>query len=132
MSGKQPEEVENDFFESLINGDVGKLRQVIADDIVLIDVMTGSEVSGLELTEILRSGQLRFSSIDRIEFKVRNYQGVAIITGRTVMTGAYQGQQFRINSRYTHVFVKEDRSWRMVSAQGTPITLSGREADAPK
>ena len=122
MSGTQPEEVESDFFESLINSDVGKLRQVIADDIVLIDVLTGSEVSGSELAEILGSGHLRFNSINRIEFKVRNYDGVAIITGRTVMAGAYQGQQFTINSRYTHVFGKQEESWRMLSAQGTPIT----------
>jgi ketosteroid isomerase-like protein len=122
MSGKQPEEVEREFFKSLTNSDVDKLRQVLADDMILIDVMSGSEVSGWELVEVLRSKTLRFSSIDRIDFKIRNYRNVAIITGQTMMTGAYQGQEFKINSRYTHVFVKVDDSWRMVSAQGTPIT----------
>lgn len=125
MSEKQPEEVESDFFESLINGDVDKFRRIVGNDIVLIDVMSGAEVSGSELAEVLQSGRLRFDSIDRIKFKVRTYEGVAIITGQTVMAGAYEGQQFRINSAYTHVFVKKDGengSWRMVSAQGTPVT----------
>ena len=122
MQEKQPEEVENSFFESLISSDAGKLRKIVSDDIVLIDVMSGSEVSGPELAEILRSGHLRFSSIDRIGFKVRTYGTVAVITGQTVMAGAYQGQQFTINSAYTHVFVKEKTSWRLVSAQGTPMT----------
>ena len=122
MSEKRPDEVESDFFESLISSDVSRLRKIVSDDIVLIDVMSGSEVSGLELAEVLQSGHLRFNSIDRIGFKVRTYNGVAIITGQTVMAGAYEGQQFRINSAYTHVFVKENESWRMVSAQGTPIT----------
>lgn len=124
MSEKQPEEVESDFFESLIRSDAAKLRKIVSDDIVLIDVMSGSEVSGPELAEVLKSGHLTFNSIDRIGFRVRSYEGVAIITGQTVMAGAYAGLQFRINSAYTHVFVKENKSWRMVSAQGTPVTSS--------
>ena len=125
MSEQQPEQVENDFFESLMKSDLGKLRQIVSDDIVLIDVMSGTEVSGSQFAEVLQSGSLKFDSIDRIEFKVRHYNGVAIITGQTVMVGAYEGQQFQINSAYTHVFVKENKSWRMVSAQGTPRTQSG-------
>jgi ketosteroid isomerase-like protein len=122
MSEKQPEDFENEFFESLISSDVEKLRKIVSDDVVLIDVMSGSEVSAPQLAEVLQSGHLKFDSIDRIGFKVRTYEGVAIITGQTVMAGAYDGQQFRINSAYTHVFVKENNSWRMASAQGTPIT----------
>lgn len=122
MSESQPEQVEYAFFESLIKGDVGNLRKIVSDDIVLIDVMSGTEVSGSQFAEVLQSGSLKFDSIDRIGFKVRHYNGVAIITGQTVMVGAYEGQQFQINSAYTHVFVKENKSWRMVSAQGTPRT----------
>ena len=122
MSEQQPEQAESAFFESLTKGDVDKLRQIVSEDIVLIDVMSGTEVSGSQFAEVLQSGSLKFDSIDRIGFRVRNYNGVAIITGQTVMVGAYEGQQFQINSAYTHVFVKEDKRWRMVSAQGTPMT----------
>ena len=124
MSEKQPEEVEHDFFDSLTHGDVGKLRELISDDLVLIDVMSGSEVSGSQLAEVLQRGHLRFDSIDRISFRTRSYDAVAIITGQTVMAGAYEGRQFRINSAYTHVFIKENGGWRLVSAQGTPVTAA--------
>lgn len=124
MSEKRPEEVEHDFFVSLTHGDVGKLRELISDDLVLIDVMSGSEVSGLQLAEVLQRGHLRFDSIDRISFRTRSYDAVAIITGQTVMAGAYEGRQFRINSAYTHVFIKENDGWRLVSAQGTPVTAA--------
>ena len=127
MSEQRPDEVENDFFDALTRSDVGKLRRLISDDIVLIDVMSGSEVSGAQLAEVIQQGQLKFDSIDRIRFKTRTYEAAAIITGQTVMTGAYNGQPFRINSAYTHVFIKEEDGWRMVSAQGTPIT----SADQP-
>ena len=128
MSERRPEEVENDFFDALISSDIGKLHKTISDDIVLIDVMSGSEVSGTELAEVLLRGHLRFGSIDRIRFKVRNYEDLAIITGQTVMAGAYDGKQFKINSAYTHVFIKENENWRMVSAQGTPMTVPSPSA----
>ena len=124
MSEKQPEEVESTFFESLISGDAVGLQRIVSNDVVLIDVMSGSEVSGPQLAEVLRSGSLKFHSIERLGFNVRVYGEVAIITGQTVMEGNFEGQQFKINSAYTHVFVKENQSWRMVSAQGTPVTSS--------
>ena len=124
MSEKQPEDVENDFFESLISSDVDRLQRIVSSDVVLIDVMSGSEVSGQQLEELIQSGHLKFHSIERLGFNVRIYGNVAIITGQTVMAGEFDGQQFKINSAYTHVFVKENESWRMVSAQGTPVTSS--------
>jgi len=121
MNEQKPEEAEKEFFDSLTSSDIGKLRNVVSEDIVLIDVMSGGEVSGKQLAEVLQSGHLKFDSIERLGFRVRSYSDVAIITGQTVMTGAYEGQPFKINSAYTHVFLKDNHSWRMVSAQGTPI-----------
>jgi ketosteroid isomerase-like protein len=122
MNEKQPEAVETEFFEALVNSDVDKFHQIVAHDIVLIDVMSGTEVSGAELANLLKSGDLRFISIDRIAFRVRIYGNAAIITGQTFMAGTFAGHEFKLKSAYTHVFVKESLSWRMVSAQGTPVT----------
>ena len=124
MSKTQPEEVENEFFQALINGDVESLVRVLATNFVLIDMMTGSEVSAKALTDLIRLAQLRFQTIDRTKFTVRLYGTTAVITGRTEMTGWYEGQQFNVTSRYTHVLVRQNEHWRMVSAQGTQIVAS--------
>ena len=121
MSKQPPEEVEREFFDALTSADVESLVRVLTGDFVLIDVMTGSEVSGQDLVEVVRSAQLRFETIDRTEFKVRTYGTTAVITGRTEMSGWYEGQEFRVTSRYTHVLVQQSDTWRMVSAQGTQI-----------
>lgn len=71
MSKQPPEEVDREFFEALINADVASLDRILASDFVLIDVMTGSEVSGETLTELVRLAQLRFHTIDQTEYKVR-------------------------------------------------------------
>lgn len=122
MSKQSPEAVEQEFFTALIKADVASLRRVLADDFLLIDVMTGSEVPKAALLEVVGGGQLRFERIDRGEHRVRLYATTAVITGRTEMQGRFGDQTFHTRSRYTHVFVYEGEQWRMVSAQGTQIT----------
>ena len=121
MSEERPEQVDQEFFVALINADMKTLDRVVSRDFLMIDVMTGSEVSKAALLEAIESRSLRFNHIDRAELKVRDFGKTAVITGRTKMFGSYAGQPFRVNSRYSHVFVRCDDHWEMVSAQGTQI-----------
>jgi len=121
MSEESPEQVEHEFFVALINADTKTLDRVLSRDFLMIDVMTGSEVSKAALLEAIEARSLRFEHIDRAELKVRDFGKTAVITGRTRMFGSYAGQPFRVNSRYSHVFVRGDDHWEMVSAQGTQI-----------
>jgi ketosteroid isomerase-like protein len=116
-----PLAAEQQFFSSLIAGDVGALDRILADDFLLIDVMTGSEVKKPDLLAVVGSGQLKFEAIQPAESQVRLYGTTAVITGRTQMSGRFGETPFTVSSRYTHVFVKEQSQWRIVSAQGTQI-----------
>ena len=116
-----PQSTEQQFFNSLIGSDVGALDRILSDDFLLIDVMTGSEVRKPDLLAVLRSGQLKFEAIKPIESQVRHYGITAVITGRTEMSGRFGETPFTASSRYTHVFVKDQDQWRLVSAQGTQI-----------
>ena len=116
-----PLAAEQQFFSSLIGGDVGALDRILGDDFLLIDVMTGSEVKKPDLLAVLRSGQLKFEAIDPLESHVRLYGITAVITGRTRMRGRFGEAPFTASSRYTHVFVRDQDQWRLVSAQGTQI-----------
>ena len=116
-----PLAAERQFFSSLIGGDVGVLDRILGDDFLLIDVMTGSEVKKPDLLAVLKSGQLKFEAIKPMEPQVRLYGITAVITGRTQMSGRFGEMPFTASSRYTHVLVKEQGQWRLVSAQGTQI-----------
>src|SRR5262245_6581305 len=119
-----PDSTEQAYFAALLDGDAATLRELLSEDFLLIDVLTGSEVQRDALIEPIGAGQLGFDQIERAEHRVRMYGPVAIITGRTDMHGRYLGQPFGARSRYTHVFVAEGERWRMVSAQGTQIAPS--------
>ncbi len=116
-----PLAAERQFFSSLIDSDVESLDRILGDDFLLIDVMTGSEIAKSDLLAVLRSGQLKFAAIEPVESQVRLYGITAVITGRTRMSGRFGETPFTASSRYTHVFVKEQNQWRLVSAQGTQI-----------
>jgi hypothetical protein len=116
-----PKEVEQTFFSALIQSNHTDLDRILADDFILIDVMTGAEVPRSALLEIIQSGQLKFETIEPSEVHVRRYPGAAIITGRTEMHGWFADAPFAAHSRYTHVYVQQQSQWRLASAQGTPI-----------
>ena len=112
---------EDRFFGALLRGDGEALRALLTPDFILVDVMTGSEIPGSVLADLVGGRQLVFEVVDRIDARVRTYGSAAVVTGQTRMRGRYQDQSFSAHSRYTHVYVRADGGWRLASAQGTPI-----------
>ncbi len=55
------------------------------------------------------------------EFDVRLYGDTALLSGRTHMTGKYDGKGFESNYRYIDIYVRRDGAWKIVSVQITKI-----------
>ena len=53
------------------------------------------------------------------EFEVRLYGDVALLSGRTHMTGRYDGKEFESNYRYIDIYVRRNGVWKIVSVQVT-------------
>ena len=115
---------EDAFFGALLRGDGNALRAVLTADFLLIDVMSGSELPGDVLIDLVGSRQLRFESVERIDSRVRPYGNAAVVTGQTRMRGSFGPERFEVHSRYTHVYVRDDDTWQLASAQGTPIAAA--------
>jgi ketosteroid isomerase-like protein len=116
-----PLAADGQFFNALTAGDAQALDRILVDDFILIDVMSGSEITKPTFLAAITSGQIKFESIEPADNHVRLYQTTAIITGRTRMKGEFGGAHFAANSRYTHVFVAPQGEWKLATAQGTPI-----------
>lgn len=115
---------EDRFFAALSKGDREALGSVVADDCVLIDVMTGSEAPPSVLVESVGSRRLVFESIERLDARVRVYGDTAVVTGQTRMIGRLDARAFQVHSRYTHVYVHGRDGYRLVNAQGTPVAMA--------
>jgi len=55
------------------------------------------------------------------ELEVRLYSDVALLTGRTRMTGRFRGAPFASHYRYTDTYVREGGVWKVVQVQITRI-----------
>jgi ketosteroid isomerase-like protein len=115
------EQAEGQFFDALLRSDAAELAKLLDPEFLLIDVITGSEIPGHVLVDVVSSGQLVFDSIERVDRRVRHYPYVSIVTGQTRIRGRVDRDAFETHSRYTHVYVPAAGAWRLVSAQGTPI-----------
>jgi ketosteroid isomerase-like protein len=116
-----PLAVDRQFFTSLIEADLQALDRLLADDFMLIDVMSGSEITKSSLLAVMGSGQVKFEAIEPAENLVRLYHTIAVVTGRTQMKGQLGDTPFSVSSRYTHVYVAQQSGWRLVAAQGTKV-----------
>ncbi|SRR5581483_9886860 len=121
MALAEPLATEDAFFAALEQGDVARLESLLTGDFLIVDVMRGGTASRAEFLGPLASGDLKFERVELVERAVRQYGNVAVVVGRTAMSGAFAGQHFTAASRYTHVFVQADGTWKLASAQGTPI-----------
>src|SRR5438094_474135 len=52
------------FFNALIAGDVQALNRILADDFILIDVMSGSEITKAAFLAATGSGQVKFEAFE--------------------------------------------------------------------
>jgi hypothetical protein len=111
------------FFTALLAADHDLLAAILADDFLIIDVLSGQVTRRDELLDAITSGQLRFAEVTRYaeERSVRLRASAAVVVGRTRMVMCYQGNEVTAQSRYTHVYVRESGRWRLMSAQGTPV-----------
>jgi len=112
------------FFTALLAGDHELLGTILADDFLIIDVLSGQVTRRQELLGAIASGQLRFAEVTRqaSERSVRLRDSAAVVTGRTRMIMHYQGDEVTVHSRYSHVYARDSGRWRLMSAQGTPIS----------
>jgi ketosteroid isomerase-like protein len=53
------------------------------------------------------------------EFSVRLYGDTALLSGRTHMTGQFDGKPFTSNYRYIDIYVRKGGAWKIVSVQIT-------------
>jgi ketosteroid isomerase-like protein len=81
----------------------------------------GAVSDGAGFLAFIGSPKLAIDPYKVDDFDVRLYGDVALVSGRTRMTGRYDGAPFKSHYRYTDVYVRRDGQWRVASVQITPL-----------
>jgi ketosteroid isomerase-like protein len=53
--------------------------------------------------------------------RVRLLGDVAVVTGRSVSAGRFEGRDINVTQRYMDIYVRHDGRWRVVASQGTQV-----------
>ncbi len=90
----------------------------MAEDFRIIDG-NGAVDGKQKFVDDILDPKLRIDPYTVEDFEVRLYGDTALLSGRTRMTGAYDGKPFESNYRYIDIYVRRDGDWKIVSVQIT-------------
>jgi ketosteroid isomerase-like protein len=113
-------EVHQTRFRLMVQNDLDALAPLLAEDLVYIHT-TGEMESKPQLLDRLRSGALRYRSIEPSETVIRTTGDLATITGRAKMAVTIGGTDRDFEMRYTAVYRSTGGRWQLVSWQSTRI-----------
>jgi ketosteroid isomerase-like protein len=102
--------------KAIVRKDRRAIEENMAEDFRQIDGAGNVETKASFVTDIV-SADLRIDPYTVEDFDVRLYGDVALLCGRTRMTGTYQGKPFTSHYRYIDIYVKRDGAWKIVSVQ---------------
>jgi hypothetical protein len=95
--------------------DLGTIARLYADDFLSTNA-DGRVVDKQGWLDILKAGRFPVDKITTDDFKVRQYSGAAVITGRSAY---YVGGKKLFQVRHTQVWANPSGRWQLVSWQGT-------------
>ncbi len=102
--------------QAIVRKDRAAIEANMADDFRQIDG-SGNVETKTSFVDDLVSPDLVIDPYRVEDFDVRIYGDVALLSGRTRMTGRYAGKPFASHYRYIDIYVRRGGSWRIVSVQ---------------
>lgn len=110
----------------IVGKDAAAIAANMADDFRQIG-SDGSVAGKAAFLSAITAPELVIDPYDVEDFEVRIYGGagkagdVALLSGRTRMTGRYAGEPFTTHYRYIDTYVRRRGRWQVVSVQTTPV-----------
>ncbi len=109
---------EEERFAAQMTGDIPALERLISDELVYVHSSTVEDTK-VSFIESLRSGNVRYRTMERSDTVVRTYGSVAIITGKAQFGVTVRGQDLTLNLLYHAIWTKGSRGIQFISWQAT-------------
>ena len=106
-------------FEAQIRQDTAALRFLLAEDLTYFHSNGLAETKN-DFIQSVGNGKIRYLNISRTgETHLRTYGKTGIITGIIAVKGQINEKDFDVSLRYTSVYVKQKKIWKLVAWQST-------------
>ena len=113
--------VEKNLNNALVHSDWKAIQQMYANDLIFTNA-DGSVTHKLDDVTSIRSGDVKFDSIEMSDEKVQDLGDVAVTTGKVVEKARYKTTDLSGTYRFTDVWAKRNGRWQLVAGQETRYT----------
>jgi ketosteroid isomerase-like protein len=104
--------VEEQLWKAQLSADVDMLDDLIADDLLFTGLAGSLETKAADLQQH-RSGALKITKLDPLEFHARAIPGGAITSVKMDAAAFIAGKLTSATLRYTRVWISEGGRWRI-------------------
>ncbi len=113
-------QMERDWAKAITARDTARIKEMVAPEATITTPDGTMQTRDEDLAE-LASGAFTAELFDVSDMKVRVYGSCAVVTGKTMMKGKYNGEPIDDQFRWTDTFVLRNGTWQIVASQATPI-----------
>jgi ketosteroid isomerase-like protein len=126
--------VAGDLATALSKNDAAAAEKAYADDYVLV-TQTGEIQTKTERIDLIKSGDLKYESVEFSDLKVRSFGDTAVVIGRAKGKANLKGTATDMDLRVSWFAAKGKDGWKFVSAHlseiaEAPKSDNGKKADA--
>lgn len=110
--------------DAMIQTNVEALSMIEADDFTFISP-DGSIMTKEQDLATIRSGDMKYESVELQDVSVRVFGEAGVVTGRANVKGKYRTYDISGAYRYTVTFARRSGRWQAVASQMTRINAGG-------
>ena len=118
--GQDLRNLERKWTSALVLGDAKALGEILDDTYLDADEL-GNQTDKNCMIDLVKSGDLKMSSIQLTGLKIHSFVYAAFVTGKSIQTGTLKGQKLATQVVFTDVFAMFNGVWKMVASQRTAI-----------
>jgi ketosteroid isomerase-like protein len=115
------EKLETDRAAAVVKADITTLEAQTADDYTLINA-NGQVMDKKQTLDAIKTGQVKLTSEELSDLRVRVYGDVAVIIGKADAKGMLSGTEVNGPLMFTRVYVKKGGRWQSVAFQQTRVS----------
>jgi ketosteroid isomerase-like protein len=112
--------LERNFNAALLSADWRAVEQIYADDLVFTNA-DGSVTNKSDEVDAVKSGDIKFESIEMSDVKVQDLGNVAVVTGKLVERVRYKTTDLSGTYRFTDVWAKRNGRWQIVAGHESRV-----------
>src|SRR5579863_8523604 len=112
--------LENKWVDALVKADTAALDTIFADSYVDSDEH-GHRSDKRGVLAVLKSGELKMTSIKLSYMQAHVYGDAAVVTGSAAQVGTFNGQSINATIIFTDTFVKQNGKWRAVASHRSAL-----------